>query len=769
MARTFKVKICRSVSIQIAMINFHNVLLYIFARAQNIHESKKEFHRKLQKACQIAFERTPSYMHKSIARSILIALHISIYLPLASFQEELKRAENDVITYICCFFNTKNIGYIQTVSSDFNRNWYQSKSNILQEFILKQMKYNAQENKNSQTLWLECANELGSLQLKVQSTPKRCSKYQKVQATHSISIPGIDCDGIIYDKIRDPPGQKSVYVIPGDPHQESYRLSTYLKYPPTSPANPSLLAKSGFYFTGYKDRVKCFCCGLSVENWTSSDDVMAPRWHTSDCLMMKKEECGNVPIGAWWNRIYTQRQGPTTNTQNGMSPPSEDTIRQAGNDHQRILGQTSQTRVQNPITVQLATITSPQHEYFLRNLDLRKEAQRAQSFISWLTDLRTVNANDLAQSGFFYLGNLDRVQCFSCGGVLRNWNYGDNVEAEHRRHFPHCRMVQGIDLQNVPLPPGERPTSTTTPSIFNEPPAQNETEQSNLRRIFQCQNPVSPHMRNEDSRFETFDHRWPKNQVRATPGQIAKAGFFFLGERDRVKCWYCNGGLQNWDPDDEPWSEHAKWFPTCEFILQCKGPDFVHRMVSLFPNLRRPILRGPFDVPPSQSNVRQRHPSPLPPLLDPRTETKRMANEHQSAMNSNIVTQAIEMGFFRDEISQIIKRKLENGAGIYTSFAALLEDLSQNSREISGVGEKPSEKVASHTVEINLPEDPLSLVQRVRELQDERKCKICLDNIADVVFVPCGHLCSCVDCAQALRKCPICRSKIEKSIRTYLS
>ena len=140
MARTFKVKICRSVSIQIAMINFHNVLLYIFARAQNIHESKKEFHRKLQKACQIAFERTPSYMHKSIARSILIALHISIYLPLASFQEELKRAENDVITYICCFFNTKNIGYIQTVSSDFNRNWYQSKSNILQEFILKQMK-----------------------------------------------------------------------------------------------------------------------------------------------------------------------------------------------------------------------------------------------------------------------------------------------------------------------------------------------------------------------------------------------------------------------------------------------------------------------------------------------------------------------------------------------------------------------------------------------------------------------------------------------------
>jgi len=33
------------------------------------------------------------------------------------------------------------------------------------------------------------------------------------------------------------------------------------------------------------------------------------------------------------------------------------------------------------------------------------------------------------------------------------------------------------------------------------------------------------------------------------------------GERDRVKCWYCNGGLQNWERNDVPWEEHAKWFP----------------------------------------------------------------------------------------------------------------------------------------------------------------------------------------------------------------
>ena len=33
------------------------------------------------------------------------------------------------------------------------------------------------------------------------------------------------------------------------------------------------------------------------------------------------------------------------------------------------------------------------------------------------------------------------------------------------------------------------------------------------------------------------------------------------GDRDRAKCWYCNGGLQNWEANDEPFTEHAKWFP----------------------------------------------------------------------------------------------------------------------------------------------------------------------------------------------------------------
>ena len=58
---------------------------------------------------------------------------------------------------------------------------------------------------------------------------------------------------------------------------------------------------------------------------------------------------------------------------------------------------------------------------------------------------------------------------------------------------------------------------------------------------------------------------------------------------------------------------------------------------------------------------------------------------------------------------------------------------------------------------------------RIKEMKEERQCKVCLDREADIVFVPCGHLVCCINCAASLRRCPICRAKIDKAIKTYVS
>lgn len=48
-----------------------------------------------------------------------------------------------------------------------------------------------------------------------------------------------------------------------------------------------------------------------------------------------------------------------------------------------------------------------------------------------------------------------------------------------------------------------------------------------------------------------------------------------LGPYDRVKCFFCGNILGQWEKDDDPWKEHAQWFPDCPFLVQCMGKGFV--------------------------------------------------------------------------------------------------------------------------------------------------------------------------------------------------
>lgn len=52
------------------------------------------------------------------------------------------------------------------------------------------------------------------------------------------------------------------------------------------------------------------------------------------------------------------------------------------------------------------------------------------------------------------------------------------------------------------------------------------------------------------------------------------------------------------------------------------------------------------------------------------------------------------------------------------------------------------------------------LEAEVQKMKDERMCKVCMDNEVNIVFLKCGHLVCCSDCAPALRHCPICRETI---------
>lgn len=49
------------------------------------------------------------------------------------------------------------------------------------------------------------------------------------------------------------------------------------------------------------------------------------------------------------------------------------------------------------------------------------------------------------------------------------------------------------------------------------------------------------------------------------------------------------------------------------------------------------------------------------------------------------------------------------------------------------------------------------------------ECVVCMEIEAQAIFLPCGHVCCCTNCGDALQTCPLCRRDISQRIRIYQS
>ena len=75
------------------------------------------------------------------------------------------------------------------------------------------------------------------------------------------------------------------------------------------------------------------------------------------------------------------------------------------------------------------------------NLMMAPIQKRANTFVNkWPNQLRQRPVQMIA-SGFYYTGYGDRVTCFHCGIILRNWEQADDVDLEHKKHSPDCKFL----------------------------------------------------------------------------------------------------------------------------------------------------------------------------------------------------------------------------------------------------------------------------------------------------------------------------------------
>lgn len=209
-------------------------------------------------------------------------------------------------------------------------------------------------------------------------------------------------------------------------------------------------------------------------------------------------------------------------------------------------------------------------------LPVHTAKDRLKTFKNWPN--KRIDPKKLADAGFFYCGRADIVECYKCGIKGHNWVENDKPMDDHMRWNKDCPFVREntTEYDSVRAGQGHDICGNFGIEILPNSRSEDVTETPiNLEKlgIPKDKGPSHPDQIIPETRLATFAN-WPKS-MKQKPPVLADAGFYYLGIGDQTLCFYCGGGLKDWDEEDDPWEQHALWFPKCNFLLLKKSPAFV--------------------------------------------------------------------------------------------------------------------------------------------------------------------------------------------------
>lgn len=398
--------------------------------------------------------------------------------------------------------------------------------------------------------------------------------------------------------------------------------------------------------------------------------------------------------------------------------------------------------------------------------ELKSEHHRLTTFVDWPQN-SPINPCELAAAGFYYLGTGDNVKCYKCGRGLCNWDPDDTPWGEHLKWSSDCPLVIEHFKGRRALGPAEGSEPTSEQRVENSRSYHAGSLQfEQKQRSFE-----SLHYQTEPTKHQ------PHHEENT---QIASTGL---------------AGSQNFYEKQQPTSAEVFTFMTPVTVTHPSKTSCSESSNPLSPHL-------------SQDETMN---SPDSPLLCP---------------TSKDIDRLVSMGFSRAVIEEVISAQFESKGHTFRSVDeltnAVLEYGGRNAPSSSerqhsatspvvsptyqgsgtpspspltweitgGAGEEFTHNSDANTGDENKEENQRnqdfhssaehsspshesaeneSLEKKLERMLEERTCKICMDAQIGVVFLPCGHLICCPNCASGVELCPMCRQPILESIRTYMS
>ncbi|XP_060063243.1 baculoviral IAP repeat-containing protein 7-like [Ylistrum balloti] len=244
---------------------------------------------------------------------------------------------------------------------------------------------------------------------------------------------------------------------------------------------------------------------------------------------------------------------------------------------------------------------------------------------------------------------------------------------------------------------------------------------------------------------------WPKHLTQ-TRKKMAEAGFVYTGHSDYTRCFFCGGGLRNWEPWDDPWGEHARWFPRCVYLLQNKGNDFVRSIKQ------------------SCSSSCEKNTSEA----SSDTESELATDIWRHAAVQSLLNMGYKKAVVESAVCSLINHKIISTGLRDIEAADILDEVFriEETEDRSHMSDPRSIQRTSDTHPDTSSNSEDTEIQRLmfenQKLKEISTCKVCCEVEVAVVFLPCGHFVCCSQCAPAMVKCPACKVTIRGSIKTFL-
>ncbi|XP_054154247.1 baculoviral IAP repeat-containing protein 2-like [Oppia nitens] len=498
---------------------------------------------------------------------------------------------------------------------------------------------------------------------------------------------------------------------------------------------PTDLARAGFYMLD-NDRVQCaFCTGI-VSNWAPGLRPLDEHSkHFPLCPFIMEEDVGNQPIGFDPIRDPQPVIGHDV-CGSGHTSPAEQIVGDV------IVTPTGQPPLRVPPDVESLGV----HLYSgpkcseMGPLDSRKTTFATVN--GWDLSI-PVSTDRLAEAGFYYIGYADAVKCFHCGGGLAEWAPGDDPWIEHAKKFPNCsflklnksqtfiqechrldQVAQGAAANNNDIVNNNNSisnTTTTTPTANTTTTGSGSSSIGNTNREAElaCQM-VDQWLANNPVVRQLMDlNLYSVDVLRATLNQryyqCRRPYDSFAQLYDAVSTQAANHRLFG------SVSAVASAAANCPHIV-------VHNN-----NNNLPLINSQTrdNTATNQLNVNNIT-SPQPPPQQPKSQSMSSINSEPNDTTATTKT------------APTLTTQLSGSSSTGSLLVANQNQISMSTTNAGGSGGGS-------------------------DTNNRLLCKICLLKEIEIVFLPCGHQLACIECAERLTDCPVCRQTIKGLVRTFFS